>query len=360
MTALFIIILSLSLLIQLYFWLVQFDQIARSQKVQEVSHHLSGLPTVALIIAAKNEAENITRNLSSWLEQDYQHLDIIVIDDHSEDETWQILQSQSDGRLTSLQSPEEAHGKKAALAYAISTTTSEWIITTDADCTPKSTSWISHLINSRKDADMIIGYSPYQRSKGWVSILVSYESWYVAMQYISALLLGRPYMSVGRNLAFKKELFEDVGGYESHQDILSGDDDLFLQEARRRGKITSTIDPTTWVWTQTPSGLRNYLRQKKRHLTTAPRYEMRYQLVLILLFLSQLLFYLSTVVLSFSYPWVLLILLVRYIWISWVARRSQKFLFLPVKWWSAPMMDLCLCIFYLVLSPSIRRSSSQW
>jgi len=360
MTGLFIIVLSLSVLVQIYFWLVQFDQVARSQKGKSVTHHLYSLPTVSLIIAVKNEAENLTLNMPSWLEQDYQHLDIIIINDHSDDESWQIMQSHSDHRLTCLQSPENIEGKKAALSHAISTTESEWIITTDADCTPKSRSWISQLIMCRKDADMIIGYSPYRKSKGWVSLLVSYEAWYVAIQYLSALLMGRPYMSVGRNLAFKKELFEDVGGYKSHQEILSGDDDLFLQEAKRRGKITSTIDPNTWVWTQTPKGLKNYLRQKRRHLTTAPRYELRDQVMLLLIFLSQVLLYASTLVLSFSYPWVLVILLIRYAGISWVARRSQKFLFLPVKWWSAPIMDLCLCIFYLVLSSSIRRSSSQW
>ena len=207
---------------------------------------------------------------------------------------------------------------------------------------------------------MIIGYSPYQRSQGWVSLLVSYEAWYVAMQYLSALLMGRPYMAVGRNLAFKKELFTKIGGYTNHQEVLSGDDDLFLQEAKKSGKIISTIDPKTRVWTSTPVKLKSYLRQKSRLLTTAPRYEVRDQLVLMMIFLSQLLFYVSIIVLSIGHPWVLSILMIRYVWISWVARRSQRFLFLPIKWWTAPIMDLCLCLFYLFLSISIRKTSSQW
>lgn len=353
-------ILSLSLLVQLYFWLVQYDVIARSTTYQQDQDHSAILPTVSLVIAVKNEDDNIRANMSSWIDQDYPGLDIIIIDDHSTDATWQILQSISHQRLRCLRSPDTAHGKKAALDYAISKSTSDWIVTTDADCQPRSAGWISSLINSRRDADMIIGYSPYMRSTGWVSLLVSYEAWYVAIQYISALLMGRPYMSVGRNLAFKKELFVAVGGYKSHQEILSGDDDLFLQEAKKSGKITYTIDPSTWVWTKTPRNLKNYIQQKRRHLTTAPRYEVRDQIVLFMTFLSQLLFYVSIGVLSFTYPWILSLLVLRYAWISWVARRSQKHLFLPVKWWTAPIMDLCLCLFYLVMSTRMTKTSTRW
>jgi len=209
-------------LVQLYLWVWQLDAVNRhtfSLKEEETTHDL---PQVSLIIAVKNEAANLSQNLTNWLHQDYPHLEIIIIDDHSTDETWQILSSYSSDRLSIYQLPSSHKGKKAAIDHGISKSSDEWIVTTDADCEPSTKQWITGLMSAAEDADMILGYSPYKRADNWVGTLVSYESWYVALQYISALLLGRPYMSVGRNVAFRRSLFDGVDGFSSHQDLLSG------------------------------------------------------------------------------------------------------------------------------------------
>jgi len=353
------VVLGAVTIIQVYFWVGQLDIVNR-QKSRTAQDDGDPLPVVTLIIAAKNEAENLSNNLSLWAAQDYPSLEIIIVDDHSSDATWKVLQGHRHDRLQIFQLPEGSKGKKAALAFGISQSKGDWVVTTDADCQPNSNLWITALMKKAHQSDLIIGYSPYRRTSNWVGALVSYESWYVALQYISALLLRRPYMSVGRNVAFRRNLYQSVSGYSAHDHIMSGDDDLFLQSVKSKSRISHVILRDSWVWTTPPENWQAYLRQKRRHISTAPHYGWSDQLILITAYASQVLFYALIIILSFEYPLVLLLLFFRYLAICFVAYRSQHQLFLPVKWWLAPIYDTLLCLFYLILTPLISRAPKRW
>lgn len=344
--------------IQLYFWIGQLSTLSSS--IDITGSVATDCPRVSLVIAIKNEEENLKKHLRSWCDQDYPSLDIIIIDDHSTDNSSDVLEGFMCQKLRYLKASTNSRGKKAALSYGISHSDADWIVTTDADCRPQSDQWITKLMASRKNADMIVGYSPHRRGENWVEQLVSYEAWYVAMQYISAVLLGRPYMSVGRNLAFTKSIYEEVKGYTSHDHILSGDDDLFLQEVKQKGKVTYGLSRDSWTWTHAPSSWSQYIRQKRRHISTATHYSVSDRWILIGVYVSQLAFYLLVFTLAFWDFRFLGVLLLRFMWISWVAYRSRSVIFLPMHWMLAPVYDMVLCLVNLMVSPYLAVSQKHW
>lgn len=85
-------------------------------------------------------------------------------------------------------------------------------------------------------------------------------------------LNNRPYMGVGRNLAYTKSVFFGVNGFKSHYSIPSGDDDLFIQEAAKRNNYTIEILPDTFMYSPAKENMNDWIKQKSRHYKTAPKY----------------------------------------------------------------------------------------
>jgi len=120
--------------------------------------------------------------------------------------------------------------------------------------------------------EIVLGYGGYVPEKGFLDKHIRYDTLFVAMNYLSAARLGIPYMGVGRNLAYKKDLFFNNKGFASHYGLKSGDDDLFINEVATRGNTTLLIDKgSTTRSIQSPS-FRSWMYQKKRHLTTGKKY----------------------------------------------------------------------------------------
>src|SRR6185436_19414615 len=128
--------------------------------------------------------------------------------------------------------------------------------------------------NCYKDnVEIVLGYGAYHKTKGLLNKLIRFETFHTALQYLSYALAGVPYMGVGRNLSYKKDLFLRNKGFASINHVPSGDDDLFINKVATkkntkvlidRDAITRSIPKTTWgAW----------LRQKARHYTTARYYK---------------------------------------------------------------------------------------
>ena len=129
-----------------------------------------------------------------------------------------------------------------------------------------------------------MGYAPYRRGRGVLNGLARYETFVTGFLTAAAVGLGRPYMAVGRNLAYSKGLFADVGGFGRHARLLSGDDDLLVQEVvrRRAGAVRALLDEGTFVPSDAPTSWRAWLRQKRRHLSDGRAYPLPIQLHLAL------------------------------------------------------------------------------
>jgi glycosyltransferase involved in cell wall biosynthesis len=288
-------IFSFAFLLQLWFYLRVFSGLAFYKKKEQAM----ATPPVSVIICAKNEDDNLPFFLPSILEQDYPDFEVVVVNDCSYDNTADILEEYARRyphmKIVTIKEDEHySHGKKFALMVGIKGATHEHLLLTDADCYPASSNWIRHMVSEyREDAEIILGYGAYEKTKGFLNKMIRFDTFYIALQYFSFSLIGKTYMGVGRNLSYKKSLFFKMKGFASHYHIESGDDDLFINEAatKRNSRIEIALDSHTVSRVKTT--FKSWLIQKRRHITTAKHYNAGSKVRLGLLSFSQYLLYVS-------------------------------------------------------------------
>jgi len=265
---------------------------------------------VSVIICARNEEENLRVFLPSVLKQDYPDFEVIVVNDCSEDNTFEVLGSLIPEyphlKVSTVQKdPKFTHNKKFAQFIGIKAATNEYLLFTDADCQPVSPDWISGMAShfSEKN-DFVLGYGGFFRGKGLLNRYIRYDCITIAMQYLGMAIRGLPYMGVGRNLAYKKSVFFRNKGFSSHNYVISGDDDLFVN-ANASGRNTAVeYNHPSHTRSVPASGFRQWFRQKRRHLTTAKHYKPAHKILLMAEPSSRIIFYLTfAVLLSRLFLW---------------------------------------------------------
>jgi len=271
---------------------------------------------VSVIICAKNEASNLEQFLPRVLEQDYPDFELIVVNDSSTDHTEELLAELAVKyphlRFTSIPSNGKfLHGKKLAVTLGIKSAKHEHILLTDADCYPASDQWLQKM-SSRfsREKKIILGYGRYERKKGMLNLLIRYETVFTAMQYLSYAIKGKPYMGVGRNLAYHKDLFFKHKGFASHYHISSGDDDLFVNEASNRENTATEFSPESHTISIPKSSLKTWIKQKKRHLSAGKHYSFSSRWQIAGELVSRILLYASLIALCVISPWYFVALLI--------------------------------------------------
>ena len=320
---------------------------------------------VSILIAARNESQNLQKNLDRILSQNYRSYEIVIADDNSDDNSVQIISNFTSDtnniRVVTIDRTQARYpGKKHALTMAIKTVDNEVLLFTDADCEPASESWLlkmQSLINTTHTVGL--GFSPFKRQAGFLNAWIRFEGVYTAIQYFSLALRGMAYMGVGRNLIYKKKLFEQANGFVSHQNILSGDDDLFINQVAQKDNVAITLDPDTFVYTDGATDWSSYLRQKQRHLSTGTSYHMKHQLILGLLTLSHVIFYLGGCMLLFSTDFAAFILAGRMLVVVPIYGLILKKLKQVDLLILIPILDLLLLFYYIILSPAVLFNQTQ-
>jgi cellulose synthase/poly-beta-1,6-N-acetylglucosamine synthase-like glycosyltransferase len=262
---------------------------------------------VSVIICARNEAENLKNFLPSVLEQDYPDFEVIVVNDCSEDNSYDILgnylEKYPNLKLSTVnKDPRFSHNKKFAQFIGIKAAKNDILLFTDADCQPESDKWIEQMTSHFNDTtEIVLGYGGYLKRKGLLNRYIRYDTLTIALQYIGMAIRGNPYMGVGRNLAYNRSLFFKNKGFGKHTHVISGDDDLFVNISA--GKKNTKVEFREGSRTRSVpcSSLKMWLSQKKRHLTTAPYYKLKDKFLLIPEPVSRLLFYISLLILLSKY-----------------------------------------------------------
>ena len=292
-------------------------------------------PPVSVIIAARNEYDNLSQNLPVILEQDYPSFEVIVVNDGSWDDTSSLLEAFSKrykNLKTVLRHENDRHdgGKKLAILLGIKAAKNERLLFTDADCRPVSRKWIERMVNNTTDVEgVVLGYSPYSKSKGLLNAFIRFDNWLTGMNYLSFAMARIPYMGVGRNLSYSKNRFFEIGGFKKHYHLKSGDDDLFVNEAALPEKTFICLDKDAFVETFAEKDWKSYWRQKKRHLSTSWKYKWYHKLLLAAQPLSTLLFFAAAIFLLVFHTWMYIVLgviLVRLSLQIFIFSRSSRWL----------------------------------
>lgn len=236
------------------------------------------LPFLSVLICAKNEAENLAQFLPKIIQQRYPSFEVIVVNDGSTDATSKVLadfqiQYGDVLKVFDFDLPKTSSGKKQVLEFAISKAQSDYLVMTDADCQPNSAFWLVGMANGfANGSELVLGTGWYEKQKGWLNHLIQIDTLFIAINYLSFSMSGFPYMSVGRNVAYEKQLFERVGGFKSHYDVNSGDDDLFINSLPRDIKIGYAIANNTATTSVAKTTFKSFLNQKTRHVSAGMKY----------------------------------------------------------------------------------------
>ena len=240
----------------------------------------------SIIVAAKNESNNISALIYALKKINYpaKNFEVIIVDDKSTDDTFEIAKEQCTDTITFsvVKAIERNHiGKRGALDYGISLAKHPNILITDADCIPEE-NWLKEC--SKKitgNCDFYFGIAPFIQRNNLVNKISCYENFVNSLLALSALKLNLPYTASARNFGFKKEAYEVVGGYGHTTDTISGDDDLLLREAaKNKLNICAFTSPGSFVYSETKKTFKDYLSQRARHTQTSFYYLLKQKLFL--------------------------------------------------------------------------------
>lgn len=229
------------------------------------------LHSFTIIICARNEEKYIVRCLRSIIEQNYDRdlIEIILVNDAGTDSTVTLagaILKQSGLKHRVITLPLH-RGKKAGITCAMQYASHEIILERDADTYTKSNNWLRS-INAefiRNDSDLVIGPIAISDNTGSLWALQAIESNILQVFACGSAYYRKAFLCSGANLAFKASLFELTNGYTSHAGIASGDDVLFMEEAKQKGaKITYLKSTEGVVYTYPCYSFSSLMAQKIR------------------------------------------------------------------------------------------------
>ena len=238
-------------------------------------------PFISIVIAARNEADYIGRCLDSLKRQTYptDRFEILVVDDDSTDGTSRVVASAGMDNLRLLSVGDrflDMAAKKRPMSVGIQHARGEWILTTDADCTAPPT-WVAGVASYMEaDAGVVIGFSQLGKTRSFFHRLQALDFFALMAAAAGAAGVGMPLAASGQNFAYRKSLFERVGGFREIAHRPSGDDVLLLQLLREAwdGRVAFADAPCAFVTTHRPETPSSLWQQRKRWASNAA-YQLR-------------------------------------------------------------------------------------
>ena len=328
-------------------------------------------PPVSVIICAKNESDNLKKFLPLIFKQNYKEFEVVVVNDCSTDDTDNVLaqfkKEHKNFYYTSIPVDKKFfHGKKLALSIGIKAARYDHLVLTDADCYPASDKWLQHMAGSfSNDKKIVLGYGRYEKRKGLLNLLIRYETFWNAVQYFGFSLTFKPFMGVGRNIAYEKQLFTDSSHFRNNLSIASGDDDLFLIEMAKPENTTICYSPESQTISLPSTTLRELRAQKSRHLTSSVYYPFFIKSWLFFEYLScQILWLLTFCSIFFSIlaPVFISLFVLHLIWKLHVLKKAGKKLETGRLFWALLPFDWFLPIWIGILwiNNILRPNKNKW
>lgn len=354
-------------LIQLFYYLFFFLKLAVYKTKPKT---VSQTHPVSVIICARDEAANLAKNLPGALIQQYRTThEVIVVDDNSYDDSKYLLEEfqKTYKQLHVVQLKQEAKlipGKKFPLSVGIKTAKYEIVLLTDADCVPATEHWIDKMQETYDDeTEIVLGYGAYHKKKGLLNKVIRWETFHTALQYFSYALAGKPYMGVGRNLSYKKAIFFRHKGFSAHNNIPSGDDDLFINTAATKTNTKINIDKDSFTLSDAPKSWSDWVRQKNRHYSTGKFYKPVHKFLLGLYSFTHFLFYplLAISLIFFNWQAALIVFGIRFLLQAFILYPCMKKLNEKDMYPWFLFIDIWMFFYYLIFAASIfKKPKKVW
>ena len=354
-------------LLQLFYYLFFFIRLAVYKPKKK---SVSQTHPVSVIICARDEAANLAKNLPGALVQQYSTThEVIVVNDNSFDDTKYLLEEyqKTYRQLQIVELKQEAKlipGKKFPLSVGIKTAKYEVVLLTDADCVPASECWIDKMQESfDENTEIVLGYGAYHKKPGLLNKIVRWETFHTALQYFSYALAGKPYMGVGRNLSYKKTIFFRHKGFSAHNNIPSGDDDLFINMAATKKNTKINIDKEAFTLSEAPKTWAAWIRQKNRHYSTGKFYKPVHQFLLGLYTFSHIMFYplLAASLLLYNWQLALIVFGIRFLIQGIILYPCMKKLNELAMYPWFLFIDIWMFFYYLIFAVAVfKRPRKGW
>jgi glycosyltransferase involved in cell wall biosynthesis len=313
LTTILLISFCIAFLVQCYFWLVI---LKKSGNVDINAYSSAEKRAISIVVCALNEYANLKCLIPKLLQQEHDSFEVIIVNDRSTDNTNALKDQFIDHRISFLEiviTPLGFDHKKYALQEGIKRAKYDYILLTDADCTPRSSNWINEMqknLTSKKE--IVLGLSFYKRDPSLLNNFIQFETYYTAIQYLGFTQLGYPYMGVGRNLMYKKDLFTKNTEFKNVKNHIGGDDDLVLQQFMKSTNTSTCISSNGQTTSIPEKTWANWFNQKRRHLKAGQSYPKKITLRLFALQVSHTIFF-FTFVISFFHVDILTITLIGYL-----------------------------------------------
>lgn len=312
----FTVVVGLAMVFVFIFLFGYFLKVHRTE-AQTVNSNAHG---ISIIIASRNAKAQLEKHLPQWLAQDYPNFEVIVANDRSTDDTpiFLIEQQQIHPKLKVVSLDADfvkMGGKKLALTLAIKKAQYQHFLFTDVDCIPSSDQWLKHMSTQfSREKQIILGVSPVKTGKGFLAALIQHENLLTALHYLGLSAAGKPYMGVGRNLAYTRAVYDGVNGFSSHHHLPAGDDDLFVQEAANATNTTQCVNPEAFTYSDGPTTWKAYWKQKKRHMWIGKSYQPGVKQLLAIHPMAQLFFWIGIILwflLGSQWLWPVIALIIK-------------------------------------------------
>lgn len=297
-----IILYLIFFIVQLIFYLYLFRKpylYANKQSIENETLTKSDkdLPGISIIITAKNEAENLRKNLPSILNQEYHNFQVIVVDNASTDSTADVLDSFRSRHpnlyVTFLPIGYNAtNNKKLALTLAIKAAKYDILIFTEPDTKPLSNKWVYEYAKAfNKNKDIVLGSCQLDIGKSFFKKYILFDNLMSGIRYTSMAIANRPYMGIGRNMGFRKELFFDNKGFSSLLNMENGEDNIFINRITTKENTDVILSPHSMVESNVVDGISSWRSVKTTYLTTRKYYKGSRAKLLSLEIFSRYIFY---------------------------------------------------------------------
>lgn len=285
-------VLAVATLIQLLYYWIFFSRMAYSGK----QSGNTGKPPVSIVLTVSNQYLALRDNLPAIMEQDYPDYEVVIVNDNSDDDTSELLESftKKHKHLSVVELTQRLNwfkGRKFPLSLGIKSAKNETLVLTDIRCQPAGKNWLSEIVSAYKPStEIILGYSSYRTYSG-INKWLRFTAFYDAMFYLSMALSGIAFKAIGRNLSYKKSLFYRHKGFSSHYVIDAGDDELFVNKAATSKNVSVLTSSDSKVYITRPVKFGAWLKAEKTRLFVRRFFKLKHRLLLQIFNVSNFIFY---------------------------------------------------------------------